>query len=128
MTRDDDSESAVSISEDTARTALSEIEATIERTGGPDVGVDEACTPLAALREEVLDEEKIDGYAEGFVIAAIDSIADERDVDATGADPLADSTFQAKHELEDALDGDENNDPQTALADGGAWGDEGSGS
>lgn len=118
MTRDTDSESDVSISQETARTALREIEAAIERTGGPDVGADEACSPLAAVRQEVVESD-IDDYARGFVLAAIDTVADERGVDPTGDDPLVDSTFQAKHELEDALDPDDDDEAQTVLTDGG---------
>ncbi|QLH75771.1 hypothetical protein HZS55_09005 [Halosimplex rubrum] len=114
-----DSEEVVTVSTETARAALLEVEAAIERTGGPGVGADEACSPLAAVREAVAAEPGLDEHARGYALAAIDGIADKRGVDASGADPLTDATFQAWDELQEVLDEDDGGDAPAAVTDGG---------
>jgi len=97
-------EETVEVSAEVARTAARELQRTIDRTGGPDVGAREACTPLAELREEVQGNDDLDPHARGYVVGAIDDIADERGVDVSGADPLTDRIFQARDELAEAAE------------------------
>jgi hypothetical protein len=91
----------IEVSAEAARVAARELQRTIDRTGGPDVGAREACTPLAELREEVDGNNDLDAYAEGYIVSAIDKIARERGIDVSGADPLTDAIFQAQQELAD---------------------------
>jgi len=116
---------AVAIDAEAARAALHEVDTAIERTGGGSVGADEACSPLAALRRDVRDEPELDEYSRGYVLQAINEIAEERGVDASGADPLVDATFRARSSLQEALDEpDDDTDedsPQTELSADGGW-------
>jgi len=116
-----DIESGVVVSTETAQAALLEVEAAIERTGGPEVGAEGACSPLAAVRDAVASEPGLDEHARGYVLAAIDEIAEKRGVDASGSDPLTDATFQAANELHEVLDENDAgvDDDQTELTDGG---------
>jgi len=95
-------EETVEISAETARVAARELQRMIDRTGGPDVGAREACTPLAELREEVSNHDDLNAYAQGYVVAAINQIGRERNIDVGGADPLTDHIFQAQQELAEA--------------------------
>lgn len=96
----------VIVSRNTARAALTEVEAAIRRTGGGDVGADEACTPLALARQRIeADDELADG-AKDHVLSILEDVSDDRGVELSGADPLTDATFQAEKALTQALEAD----------------------
>ncbi|WP_135535357.1 hypothetical protein [Halostella pelagica] len=109
-----DANETVEVDITTARVALRELDRVIDRTGGPEMGADEACTPLAAVRERIVECDDLDDHARGFALGAIDKVAGERDIDVSGSDPLTDATFQAKRGLADALDGDSMTDAEVS--------------
>jgi len=116
-------EAQVTIDAEAARAALLEVDAAIERTGGGDVGADEACSPLAALRDDIANEPDLDERTRGYALAAIDQIAEERGVNVSGADPLVDATFRARNSLQEALDelDDSNDVSQMEISPDGGW-------
>lgn len=92
------------VSDQAKRIAYQELTRSIDRTGGDDHDTDEACTPLAAVREQVAEHDYLDNHARGFVLSVIDSVGEKRNVDVSGADPLTDAIFQVRDEFKTALE------------------------
>jgi hypothetical protein len=96
---DDAQPDDVTISAETARTSLTEVEAAIRRTGGPDASGDNACSPLALARQKVEASSEVTGQMEEHVIGLLQEVSDERGVEISNADPLVGATFEAEKEL-----------------------------
>jgi len=105
---DDVDDTTVEIPAWVAREALQEFDFLIKRTGGGDASVGhDAVTPLALLRQRLAsleDAEGIDAFTLRHVRQHLLGVASERGVELSDADPLTDRTFQARDELEDALE------------------------
>lgn len=90
-----------------AREARDELERAITHTGGGETGAAEANTPLSEARQRVEEQadaqEKLDEFTVGAVLAMVDKVAEKRNVDVSGADPLIDQTFQARGVIDAAL-------------------------
>jgi hypothetical protein len=93
--------SQVSISEETAQVALDELEKVIEQTGGD--GSEEASTPLALALDRVKTSDDLNDEAKATVIKIIEEVGKERSVPTGWYDPLTDSVFDARTELEEEL-------------------------
>ncbi|NHN49320.1 hypothetical protein G9464_17245 [Halostella sp. JP-L12] len=107
---DDTDEATVEVSAEAAAVAAQELGFTIERTGGPETSAQEACSPLAAVRQAVADNDDLTAYARGFILNTIDRVGEERKVEISNADPLTSRIFDARREFEQVLedgDGDE---------------------
>jgi len=89
-----------------AQTAFGEIETLIHRSGGHDADSEEACTPLALVRQRVVDDDDLDDAATEAVLQILQDVAGERNVDLSGTDPLVDQTFRAQKALKRALEAD----------------------
>ena len=97
-------EPTIEISSSTARTAHQELEILIQRTGGGEIGADEACSPLALARQKVDDSDLLNDPERDHVLEIFHTVADERGEEITDADPLTDGTFRAEQELRAALE------------------------
>jgi hypothetical protein len=100
------SNGTVEVSAEMACVAAQELEAAVERTGGCDVGSNEASTPLAAVRQRLtaaVDEGYLSPEAYGIVQEVLAAVADERGVEFTDADPLTDEVLAARREFERVL-------------------------
>lgn len=108
MTDDVEDVETVEIRVEHAETALRELQSIIDYTGGEECGVDEACSPLALAKKRIRedldwdDADKHDLYVQ--IVDIIDSVGDEREMETTMADPLAESNFTALHHFEQVLD------------------------
>jgi hypothetical protein len=125
-TNTDDETDSIEISRRTAMVAQRELERLIERTGGRDVGTDDATTPLAEVKRRLSMAGPPDAMVTiGLVEDVIDAVAEKRGVDPTGTAPLVGATFNAESELREELtDGQGESDagPGAAVPDGGATG------
>lgn len=97
-------EPTIEISSSTARTAHQELEILIQRTGGGEIGADEACSPLSLARQKVEDSDLLSDHERDHVLKIFHTVADERGEEISDADPLTDGTFRAEQELRAVLE------------------------
>lgn len=99
-----DNAPSVEISRESAIIALTEIEHLIERTGGRESAT-KARSPLARVREEIETSPELNAEAREHVISVLQTVSENRNVELSDCDPLADNIFQAEHEFGAALEG-----------------------
>lgn len=93
----------VVIPRDAAMAAHTELKLAIKRTGGPEMGAEEACTPLALARQRIESDDELGDEARERVLEILHNVSEERGVEISDAAPLADGTFNSKRDIENAL-------------------------
>lgn len=99
----------VTIDRETAHVAHRELDILIKQTGGDDPPPGEARSPLRLVKQR-LKERRVEHEREGIslgiglALQIIDDVADERGIEIGDIDPLQDDIFQARNDLETALE------------------------